>query len=75
MLDLQTIAALAAELHDAERRRVQVRHFSLRHPQMATSSSPARSRGRRVRSAVTPSTSTTVGAVRSRSASPELSRT
>ena len=34
MLDDQTIAALAAELHDAEKRRVQVRHFSLRHPQM-----------------------------------------
>ncbi len=34
MLDSTTIAALAAELHDAERRRVQVRHFSLRHPQM-----------------------------------------
>ena len=34
MLDTTTIAALAAELHDAERRRVQVRHFSLRHPQM-----------------------------------------
>ncbi len=34
MLDQKTIVALAAELHDAERRRVQVRHFSLRHPQM-----------------------------------------
>jgi 2-oxo-hept-3-ene-1,7-dioate hydratase len=34
MLDSKTIAALAAELHDAERRRAQVRHFSLRHPQM-----------------------------------------
>ena len=34
MLDDATIAALAAELHDAQRRRVQVRHFSLRHPGM-----------------------------------------
>ena len=34
MLDEATIAALAAELHDAARRRVQVRHFSLRHPTM-----------------------------------------
>jgi len=34
MLDDATIAALAAELHDAARRRVQVRHFSLRHPTM-----------------------------------------
>ena len=34
MLDDATIAALAAELHDAQRRRVQVRHFSLRHPAM-----------------------------------------
>ena len=34
MLDAATIAALAAELHDAQRRRVQVRHFSLRHPGM-----------------------------------------
>jgi 2-oxo-hept-3-ene-1,7-dioate hydratase len=34
MLDPATIAALAAELHDAEKRRVQVRHFSLRHPGM-----------------------------------------
>jgi len=34
MLDEATIAALAAELHDAARRRVQVRHFSLRHPAM-----------------------------------------
>ena len=34
MLDDATIAALAAELHDAARRRVQVRHFSLRHPAM-----------------------------------------
>ncbi|MEO8835535.1 MAG: 2-oxo-hept-4-ene-1,7-dioate hydratase [Caldimonas sp.] len=34
MLDRETIAALAAELHDAERRRVQLRHFSLRHPAM-----------------------------------------
>ncbi len=34
MLDEATIAALAAELHDAARRRVQLRHFSLRHPTM-----------------------------------------
>ena len=34
MLDEATIATLAAELHDAARRRVQVRHFSLRHPAM-----------------------------------------
>jgi len=34
MLDEATIAALAAELHDAQVRRVQVRHFSLRHPAM-----------------------------------------
>ena len=34
MLDEPTIAAHAAELHDAARRRVQVRHFSLRHPAM-----------------------------------------
>jgi len=34
MLDEATIAALAAELHDAARRRVQLRHFSLRHPAM-----------------------------------------
>jgi len=34
MLDDATIAALAAELHDAARRRIQVRHFSLRHPTM-----------------------------------------
>jgi 2-oxo-hept-3-ene-1,7-dioate hydratase len=34
MLDDATIAALAAELHDAQRRRVQLRHFSLRHPGM-----------------------------------------
>ena len=34
MLDDATIAALAAELHDAQRRRVQVRHFSKRHPGM-----------------------------------------
>ena len=34
MLDDAPIAALAAELHDAQRRRVQVRHFSLRHPGM-----------------------------------------
>lgn len=34
MLDPLTVTALAAELHDAERPRVQVRHFSLRHPLM-----------------------------------------
>jgi 2-oxo-hept-3-ene-1,7-dioate hydratase len=34
MLDAATIAALAAELHDAQARRVQVRHFSRRHPGM-----------------------------------------
>ena len=34
MLAKDTIAALAAELHDAEKRRVQVRHFSKRHPEM-----------------------------------------
>src|SRR3954469_3312888 len=34
MLAQDTIAALAAELHDAQRRRVQVRHFSQRHPAM-----------------------------------------
>ncbi len=34
MLAEATIAALAAELHDAEKRRVQLRHFSKRHPEM-----------------------------------------
>jgi 2-oxo-hept-3-ene-1,7-dioate hydratase len=34
VLDDATIAALAAELDDAQRRRVQVRHFSQRHPGM-----------------------------------------
>jgi len=34
MLDEATIAALAAELDDAAKRRVQLRHFSLRHPAM-----------------------------------------
>ena len=34
MLAEATIAALAAELHDAEEQRIQVRHFSKRHPQM-----------------------------------------
>jgi len=34
VLDDATIAALAAELHDAQRRRIQVRHFSQRHPGM-----------------------------------------
>ena len=34
MLAKETIEALARELHDAEKRRVQVRHFSMRHPAM-----------------------------------------
>jgi 2-oxo-hept-3-ene-1,7-dioate hydratase len=34
MLPAETVAALAAELHDAEKRRVQVRHFSMRHSGM-----------------------------------------
>jgi 2-oxo-hept-3-ene-1,7-dioate hydratase len=34
MLPADAVAALAAELHDAQARRVQVRHFSLRHPRM-----------------------------------------
>ena len=34
MLAADLIARLAAELHDAEKRRVQVRHFSQRHPEM-----------------------------------------
>ena len=34
MLGQDTVAALAAELHDAEKRRVQLRHFSKRHPEM-----------------------------------------
>ena len=34
MLPAETIAGLAAELHEAERRRVQLRHFSARHPGM-----------------------------------------
>jgi len=34
MLDAATIAALAAELHEAQKRRKQVRHFSLRYPAM-----------------------------------------
>ncbi len=34
MLTPATIAALAAELHDAQERRVQLRHFSMRHPAM-----------------------------------------
>ena len=34
MLSQATITALAAELHDAQKRRVQLRHFSLRHPGM-----------------------------------------
>src|SRR5450631_2751507 len=34
MLTEATIAALAAELHDAQRRRGQLRHFSMRHPGM-----------------------------------------
>ena len=34
MLSKETIAALAAELNDAQKRRIQVRHFSMRHPGM-----------------------------------------
>ncbi len=34
MLGTDLVRRLAAELHDAERRRVQVRHFSQRHPEM-----------------------------------------
>ena len=34
MLSKKIIAGLAAELHDAEKRRVQLRHFSARHPAM-----------------------------------------
>jgi 2-oxo-hept-3-ene-1,7-dioate hydratase len=34
MLTEATTCALAAELHDAQRRRVQLRHFSRRHPDM-----------------------------------------
>ena len=34
MLTRETVEALARELHDAEKRRVQVRHFSMRHPGM-----------------------------------------
>jgi 2-oxo-hept-3-ene-1,7-dioate hydratase len=34
MLSKETTLQLAAELHDAEKRRVQVRHFSIRHPGM-----------------------------------------
>ena len=34
MLAQDTIAALAAELHAAEKKRVQLRHFSKRHPEM-----------------------------------------
>jgi 2-oxo-hept-3-ene-1,7-dioate hydratase len=34
MLSNETIGQLAAELHDAEKRRIQVRHFSMRHPGM-----------------------------------------
>jgi 2-oxo-hept-3-ene-1,7-dioate hydratase len=34
MLAKETIEALARELHDAEKRRVQVRHFSMRYPGM-----------------------------------------
>ncbi|HEX2539594.1 MAG TPA: 2-oxo-hepta-3-ene-1,7-dioic acid hydratase [Caldimonas sp.] len=34
MLSSETIAGLAAELHRAEKGRVQLRHFSARHPQM-----------------------------------------
>ncbi len=34
MLSQETVAGLAAELHDAAKRRVQLRHFSARHPGM-----------------------------------------
>ena len=34
MLAPDLVARLAAELHDAEKRRVQVRHFSMRQPGM-----------------------------------------
>jgi 2-oxo-hept-3-ene-1,7-dioate hydratase len=34
VLAAETVAALAAELHDAEKRRVPLRHFSSRHPGM-----------------------------------------
>ena len=34
MIAPDLVARLAAELHDAEKRRVQVQHFSLRHPEM-----------------------------------------
>ncbi len=34
MLSRETIGRLAAELHDAEKRRIQIRHFSMRHPGM-----------------------------------------
>ena len=34
MLAKDTIEALARELHDAQKRRIQVRHFSMRHPRM-----------------------------------------
>ncbi|HCW19083.1 MAG TPA: 2-oxo-hepta-3-ene-1,7-dioic acid hydratase, partial [Achromobacter sp.] len=32
MLDIQTVRALAARLHDAERTRTQIRQISLEHP-------------------------------------------
>jgi len=58
MLDAQTIAQLAHELHESERSRVQLEHFSKRHPQMTIEDGYAISRawvktkiaeGRRVR--------------------------
>jgi len=58
MLDAQTIAQLAHELHESERTRVQLEHFSKRHPQMTIEDGYAISRawvktkiaeGRRVR--------------------------
>ncbi len=41
MLDATTHAALARELHEAQRTRVQLRHFSLRHPAMTIEDSYA----------------------------------
>src|SRR5688572_11266252 len=41
MLDTPVRAALARELHDAERTRVQVEHFSKRHPAMTIEDSYA----------------------------------
>jgi 2-oxo-hept-3-ene-1,7-dioate hydratase len=43
MLAEQTIAALAAELHDAEKRRIQLRNISKRHPEMTNHPTATRS--------------------------------